>query len=263
MLSDTRQFELWPSLDSAPEIVRRIYRAAEQHYAAGTRKTPTIEDLSHYLERDVGEPCSVSTIERAHRKYPDYFPRWPIPRGFGLPSEYVDGPAGPAVINLVTTQGVGGTLLLVNDTACRVLGFSREDLRNSHFESTLRPGLPAHLNHDTRPDLIELGARILAGEFTEGIYETHWRTRDGRWLHIRASMQAARDMPGTLAIHGRVIGESMDPPQELSRILERIKWPEFRHLAGLAAGIAVTHCALHHPAVRIVMHTLHALPNWN
>lgn len=96
--------------DLLPEIVVRIWKAHDRHYATGTRTPPTRAQIERYLKDDeTYGPSSLSEIDRARKRYPKLLP-WPILRGQRRPWE-----AKPDLLDDLVDYHSGGDLRLVGD----------------------------------------------------------------------------------------------------------------------------------------------------
>lgn len=68
-----------------PPIVERVWQAADRFYETGTLRDATWTDIVRLLkEDDPSLPASQSTVDRAHRRFPNLLP-WPIKRGMRRP----------------------------------------------------------------------------------------------------------------------------------------------------------------------------------
>jgi hypothetical protein len=70
------------------KIIERAWECVDRHYRA-TRTRLERFDLEHFLKDYIDKPKSLSSFDRAHRKYPLLLP-WPIEYGMVRPWEQPD-----------------------------------------------------------------------------------------------------------------------------------------------------------------------------
>ncbi|MGZ4500559.1 MAG: PAS domain S-box protein [Nocardioidaceae bacterium] len=88
-----------------------------------------------------------------------------------------------------TLLALDGTLLEVNDAACRLLGWSREELLGHDIATIISP-----IDLDAMEDQL---ARLLRGDISAAAYETTGTHKDGHRVPLMIDLTVVRDADGT------------------------------------------------------------------